>query len=310
MDIRTVLALNLRNHRKRQGLSQKELADRAEIDRTYISALEHSSNAASIDVVDRLAQVLQLKPSELLTHPALQQSPDEISRAWPPIGSEGNHVVEIPVSTLPLHECGARLFSFFAFPEINSEDYRKRKDVETAICNMVLRRKAQEDPVWTSSVQAIRPSHLLLSEQDAGRCLRTFNKIIHHRFAVARVAGLMIAEGLGEAWLNKTPEEGKHFSMRQVSEFLVSHVGEKDPVNILSRVWARSFPVVHLALALMWFFNKTSSSSQRGQNISKICLNKDDFLYVLEGAEQFEYGLSYAPTLCGNLYRLIHFRAT
>ena len=58
MEIREVLALNLRKFRQAKGLSQEELADRAKIDRTYISAVERSVYAASIDVVDRLARGL------------------------------------------------------------------------------------------------------------------------------------------------------------------------------------------------------------------------------------------------------------
>jgi len=39
----------------------------AELDRTYISALERCVYAASIDVVGRIAEVLEVKPSGLLT---------------------------------------------------------------------------------------------------------------------------------------------------------------------------------------------------------------------------------------------------
>ena len=53
MDIREILAINLRKLRQARGLSQEELAHRAEIDRTYISALERSVYAAGIDVVAR-----------------------------------------------------------------------------------------------------------------------------------------------------------------------------------------------------------------------------------------------------------------
>lgn len=42
MDIRDVFAVNLRKQRKAVGLSQEELAHRAQVDRTYISALERS----------------------------------------------------------------------------------------------------------------------------------------------------------------------------------------------------------------------------------------------------------------------------
>lgn len=71
MDIREVLALNLRKNRRAQGLSQEELAHRAEIDRTYISALERCVYAAGIDVVDRLARALNLEAADLLHRPEL-----------------------------------------------------------------------------------------------------------------------------------------------------------------------------------------------------------------------------------------------
>lgn len=69
MDIREVLALNLRRRRHAAGLSQEELAHRAGIDRSYISALERSVYAAGIDVVDRLAQALGVEAADLLKRP-------------------------------------------------------------------------------------------------------------------------------------------------------------------------------------------------------------------------------------------------
>ena len=50
-------------------MSQEELAHRANIDRTYISALERSVYAAGIDVVDRLARALDVEAADLLTRP-------------------------------------------------------------------------------------------------------------------------------------------------------------------------------------------------------------------------------------------------
>ena len=70
MDIREVFARNLRKYRRKAGLSQEELAHRAEIDRTYISSLERGVYAASIDVVDRLATALEIQAADLLIRPA------------------------------------------------------------------------------------------------------------------------------------------------------------------------------------------------------------------------------------------------
>ena len=66
MGIREILAANLRNLRQERGMSQEELAHRADIDRTYISALERTVYAASIDVLERLAIALEVSPDALL----------------------------------------------------------------------------------------------------------------------------------------------------------------------------------------------------------------------------------------------------
>jgi transcriptional regulator with XRE-family HTH domain len=70
MDIREVLARNLRRCRQAKGLSQEALAHEAGVDRTYISALERSAYSASITMVDRLAKVLGVEPSALLQPPS------------------------------------------------------------------------------------------------------------------------------------------------------------------------------------------------------------------------------------------------
>lgn len=69
MEIREVFAYNLRALRHAKGVSQEELAHRADIDRTYVSSLERRVYAASIDVVDRLAKVLGVEAHELLLKP-------------------------------------------------------------------------------------------------------------------------------------------------------------------------------------------------------------------------------------------------
>ncbi|MER8492375.1 helix-turn-helix transcriptional regulator [Mesorhizobium sp. M0488] len=66
MEIREVFARNLRRHRQKKKLSQEALAHEAGVDRTYVSALERSVYAASIDTVAKLARVLGIEPADLL----------------------------------------------------------------------------------------------------------------------------------------------------------------------------------------------------------------------------------------------------
>ncbi|MFZ5675704.1 MAG: helix-turn-helix domain-containing protein [Pseudomonadota bacterium] len=66
MRLREDFARNLRKYRKQKGLSQEALANDAGIDRTYISSLERSVYSATVDMIERLAAVLQVEPAALL----------------------------------------------------------------------------------------------------------------------------------------------------------------------------------------------------------------------------------------------------
>jgi len=69
MELRSVLAANLKQLRKAADMSQEELADAAQIDRTYMSSLERCRYSASVDVIERLAVALQVAPSLLFQAP-------------------------------------------------------------------------------------------------------------------------------------------------------------------------------------------------------------------------------------------------
>ena len=64
MRLREVVARNLRRLRQAKGLSQEELADRADINRNYVGMLEREQHAATIDMLEKLAEVLETDPVE------------------------------------------------------------------------------------------------------------------------------------------------------------------------------------------------------------------------------------------------------
>jgi transcriptional regulator with XRE-family HTH domain len=66
MVLRDVFGRNLRQQRLLKGLSQEGLAADAGIDRTYVSALERGVYSASIDMIEKLAAVLEIPPHALL----------------------------------------------------------------------------------------------------------------------------------------------------------------------------------------------------------------------------------------------------
>lgn len=62
MILRGVVARNLRRLRQAQGLSQEELADRAQVNRNYVGLLEREEHAATVDMLEKLAEVLGVDP--------------------------------------------------------------------------------------------------------------------------------------------------------------------------------------------------------------------------------------------------------
>ena len=64
MTLREWVARNLRMLRHAKGLSQEELADRADINRNYVGMLEREEHAATVDMLEKLADVLEVDPIE------------------------------------------------------------------------------------------------------------------------------------------------------------------------------------------------------------------------------------------------------
>ena len=67
MDVRKLVGRNVRLHRERVGISQEELADRAGLDRTYVSGIERGIRNPTVLVLRDLAVVLKVQPADLLT---------------------------------------------------------------------------------------------------------------------------------------------------------------------------------------------------------------------------------------------------
>ena len=70
MTLREIVAKNLRQLRSARGISQEELADRAGINRNYVGMLEREQHSATIDMLEKLAAILEIDPVELLRHNA------------------------------------------------------------------------------------------------------------------------------------------------------------------------------------------------------------------------------------------------
>jgi transcriptional regulator with XRE-family HTH domain len=66
MELARTLGLNVRRYRKTRGLSQEALADAVDLAVTYVGQIERGLRNPTLDVVERLAKALNVKPLDLL----------------------------------------------------------------------------------------------------------------------------------------------------------------------------------------------------------------------------------------------------
>ncbi len=59
------LGLNMAFYRKKKKLTQLQLAELLDVDRSHVSAMELGNVGASLDVVFRICDVLEIRPKEL-----------------------------------------------------------------------------------------------------------------------------------------------------------------------------------------------------------------------------------------------------
>ena len=66
MDLVQTFGRNVREWRKRRGLSQEELALETGMKRSYVSDVERGTRNPSVKALERLAHALQVDPVELV----------------------------------------------------------------------------------------------------------------------------------------------------------------------------------------------------------------------------------------------------
>ena len=66
MDLPKILGRNVRDARRRAGLSQEQLAFEAGMKRSYVSDLERGTRNPSVKAIGRLALALGVDPPDLL----------------------------------------------------------------------------------------------------------------------------------------------------------------------------------------------------------------------------------------------------
>jgi transcriptional regulator with XRE-family HTH domain len=69
MDLRQLFATNLRRIRHERKISQEGLAHDAGVDRAYLSRVERGVTHVGLEIIGRLAKVLEVDPAEFFRRP-------------------------------------------------------------------------------------------------------------------------------------------------------------------------------------------------------------------------------------------------
>ena len=64
--LRRVFAKHVRARRQELGISQEELADRAQVHRTFVGSVERAESNVSLDNIARISDALEISAWELL----------------------------------------------------------------------------------------------------------------------------------------------------------------------------------------------------------------------------------------------------
>ncbi len=67
MNIKEILAQNLKENRQRLGITQPELAERAGMSTQYLAMIEIARKFPTADILERLAAALDINPHELFS---------------------------------------------------------------------------------------------------------------------------------------------------------------------------------------------------------------------------------------------------
>jgi transcriptional regulator with XRE-family HTH domain len=66
MDLKEVMAVNLRRLRHAKKMTQEELAERAGLSARYVGGIERADVSASVTVLGRIADALEVEATELV----------------------------------------------------------------------------------------------------------------------------------------------------------------------------------------------------------------------------------------------------
>jgi len=80
LDIKEILANNIKENRRKKGLTQEKLAEKANMSLHYLAVLELARKFPSGEMLERIAEALEIEPHEFFIVPNSPQNELELLR--------------------------------------------------------------------------------------------------------------------------------------------------------------------------------------------------------------------------------------
>jgi transcriptional regulator with XRE-family HTH domain len=105
-DIKEILAANLKEYRRKRGLTQEKLAEQVDMSLHYLAMLELARKFPSGEMLERLAAALNIEPHQLVE---VSAGPEEaLERLHHSIVADIKQVVREAIKESFIEECNAR----------------------------------------------------------------------------------------------------------------------------------------------------------------------------------------------------------
>ena len=102
----------------------------------------------------------------------------------------------------------------------------------------------------------------------------------------------------------------KKLSVSKLAIAAAPYAREKDPVNIVSRIWGPSLPVLHLAMAIVKSHRTWSPESKRLDLFTQMFRNEELVKSIVKEAEAQRQLIETVPKLRSAAAKLIRFHLT
>jgi len=166
-------------------------------------------------------------------------------------------------------------------------DDARREQLFLSLAAAMIRERGSKDPAWAAQPQKLVPLQAARSEDDIRRGLRGFDLRMRQRIAAGRMAVPFLRE-VEEGRTPPLPKGVKRLSINQLAELVLEDLDMSEVVNVTTRVWKASRPVIHLCAALTLSLQEAERAGAPWASLTEAFADKAFLKTVLIRAVAFE----------------------